>query len=121
MTAQIPAVAPTTIIPAAIAAFVGTSSASTISKGSIWKDGSYYVTITNVDGDLVEYGYPHSRDVFYLSSSNFRRQFEVVPKGHTFNAKEKAVLMTELKKCLLEVKEKGLGDHVYFMMDEFGL
>lgn len=105
----------------AVPKFVGTTEPSTIKKGCIWKDGQHYVTITNVDGDLVEYGYPSRRDVFYLTQANFRRQFTVIPAGHTFNKKERDTLMAELRKCLEEIKAKNLGDQVYFMMDQFGL
>ncbi len=94
---------------------------STIEKGRIWKDGQYYVTITAVEEDLVEYGYPHRRDVYYLSAENFRRQFKALPKNHTFTDREKQGMMAELKKCLEEIKAKNLGDHVYVMMDELGL
>ena len=117
--APAPFVAPELVVTPAV--FKGTAAASSIAKGSVWKDGSYYITITDFDNDIVEYGYPHRRDVYYLTRSNFERQFTKLPAGHIFSKKEKDFMMAELRKCLEEIKEKNLGDHVYFMMDELGL
>lgn len=115
------ATAPVAPPPLTITPAQGTRLQSTISKGSVWRDGSSYITITNIEGDLVEYGYPHKRDVFYLTKSNFSRNFSVIPAGFVFLKKDKDMMMAELRKCLQEIKEKNLGDHVYAMMDELGL
>lgn len=98
-----------------------TAAQSSLTKGSVWRDEGNYLTITNIEGDIVEYGYAHRRDVFYLTRSNFQRNFSSIPKGYTFSKGERDTLMDQLRTCLKEVKSKNLGDHVYFKMDELGL
>lgn len=92
-----------------------------ITVGSIWRDGARFVTVTAVDSEVVEYGYPHQEAVYYIFKENFSRNFSRVAENTKISQKEKDLLVEQLKTCLASIKEKNLGDHVYAMMEELGL
>jgi hypothetical protein len=91
-----------------------------IKVGTVWADGNTDrpLTVTDIDEDIVEYGYPHIDQVFYLTKGIFLGNF----RPYTGNlADQKDQLLDELRQTLLELKTMGYGDNVYELMDRMGL
>lgn len=89
---------------------------------TIWEDGDRrQAVITRIDDRLVEYGFATQESVYYLEKGNFLRTFSKVETPRTLNDRERKTLMDQLETVLKSLKEKGLGDHVYAIMDEMGL
>jgi hypothetical protein len=91
-----------------------------IKVGTVWSDSSSErpLTVTDVDDEIVEYGYPHIDQVFYLTKGTFLGNF----RPYTGNlATQKDQLLDELRQTLTELKTMGYGDNVYALMDSMGL
>lgn len=94
-----------------------------ITVGSLWKPVSNSgeqseIIVTEVDDDLVEYAFPHIEQVFYLSKDSFMNNYGLISNKDHFN---KEALLTQLRKSLLSLKEKGQGDQVYALLDSMGI
>lgn len=89
---------------------------------TLWVDGDRrQAVITRVDDRLVEYGFATQESVYYLEKSNFLRTFHKVETPLQLTDRERKGLMDQLENVLKSLKEKGLGDHVYAIMDEMGM
>jgi hypothetical protein len=91
-----------------------------IKVGTVWSDSSSDrpLTVTDVDDEIVEYGYPHIDQVFYLTKGTFLGNFNPY-KGNLSGQKDQ--LLGELRQTLIELKTMGYGDNVYELLDQMGL
>lgn len=89
---------------------------------TLWQDGdNRQAVITRVDNRLVEYGFATQASVYYLEKSNFLRTFNMIENPRPLTDAARRTLLGQLETTLKSLKEKGLGDHVYSIMDEMGL
>jgi hypothetical protein len=92
--------------------------------GSMWTpdntdaDPKKNVIVTDFDGEIVEYGFAHIDQVFYLTTESFINAYSLSTNTSGFNKDE---LLAQLRTSLIALKAAGQGDKVYAMLDAMGV